>query len=218
MNVCGAKTRSGGRCKRPGAANGRCRLHGGAPGSGRPPEHGRRSQYARIFGQDYARLLRDPDILKSDGELALFDLFLLERADLLRHGFSAAWLDDVKTALAALNTALFEKRDAQAVRQAFQRLESQITAGGERVGAWEELLEAAGQRSNLASKAAAALAKQESSVSENKLVVMFGQMLDILTDVAGADTARKVADRFERDVLGRVAASAAGAGIPNGVN
>jgi hypothetical protein len=34
---CGAKTRSGGRCKRsPTPGKARCRLHGGAPGSGAP--------------------------------------------------------------------------------------------------------------------------------------------------------------------------------------
>jgi glucans biosynthesis protein len=36
--VCGARTRAGGRCRKP-AAKGkrRCRLHGGAPGSGGQP-------------------------------------------------------------------------------------------------------------------------------------------------------------------------------------
>lgn len=53
--ACGAKTRSGGKCRRaPANSKARCRLHGGAPGSGAPFgakngnfRHGRYSQTAR---------------------------------------------------------------------------------------------------------------------------------------------------------------------------
>ncbi|MFZ1092181.1 MAG: HGGxSTG domain-containing protein [Xanthobacteraceae bacterium] len=34
---CGARTRSGNPCRCPATSKGRCRLHGGAPGSGAPP-------------------------------------------------------------------------------------------------------------------------------------------------------------------------------------
>ena len=46
---CGAKTRGTGEPCEKYAAYGytRCRLHGGAPGSGRPPIHGRRSKKAQ---------------------------------------------------------------------------------------------------------------------------------------------------------------------------
>ena len=36
---CGAKTRTGGKCKQPAMLNGKCRLHGGKSKAGR--EHGR---------------------------------------------------------------------------------------------------------------------------------------------------------------------------------
>lgn len=36
---CGARTRTGGRCRQPAMKNGRCRLHGGKSKSGK--EHGR---------------------------------------------------------------------------------------------------------------------------------------------------------------------------------
>jgi hypothetical protein len=44
---CGAKTRSGGACRSPAVSGGkRCRMHGGAPGSGAP----RSNQNARRHG------------------------------------------------------------------------------------------------------------------------------------------------------------------------
>jgi hypothetical protein len=41
---CGARTRSGKPCRCPATKKGRCRLHGGAPGSGAPPGE-RNGQY-----------------------------------------------------------------------------------------------------------------------------------------------------------------------------
>jgi hypothetical protein len=64
--VCGAKTRTGGRCKVAGMANGRCRKHGGK--AGRPAVHGR---YARVL---QARLRQKLDGYRSDptpGDLAV---------------------------------------------------------------------------------------------------------------------------------------------------
>lgn len=53
-NVCGAKTRSGKRCKNKGMTNGRCRLHGGA--STGAPKGNKNAQkhgiYSRIFSSD----------------------------------------------------------------------------------------------------------------------------------------------------------------------
>lgn len=203
MQACGAKTRSGGTCQRAPMPNGRCYLHGGAS-TGRPATHGRRSEYIRLFGENFAALLADPELLHSDSELALFDRFLLERAELLKAGFSGEWLEEVQGEVAALKLAMFERRDAQGARQAFVRLEHLVAAGGERVAAWGELLDKARQRSELASKAAASLAKQDQTMTESQMVVLFGQMLRILIDVAGTDTAQRVKARFEAEVLGRV--------------
>ena len=59
---CGAKTRTGGRCKQPAMANGRCRLHGGKSLSGKQHgryKHGRYTRAAIEEQRQLNRLLRE---------------------------------------------------------------------------------------------------------------------------------------------------------------
>jgi hypothetical protein len=212
MAACGAKTQDGSPCQKKAGPNGRCHWHGKR--AGRPPIHGRASKYAQVFGEGYRLLVNDPEILRSNAELALFDQFILERAAILADGFSGLWLEEIRGALAALRAALFTTPNAQLAKAAFGRLEELTQRGGERVAAWEELLDKAGQRSGLASKARAA----EGNVSESDMVKLFGKMLEIIADVVGGDTADRVARRFEREIIGRVregpGGEAVGAGEP----
>ena len=63
---CGARTRSGAPCKSPAVAGKkRCRMHGGAKGSGAPKgnqnalKHGLYSQETKDFNQQIQQLLKD---------------------------------------------------------------------------------------------------------------------------------------------------------------
>jgi len=59
---CGAKTRTGGRCKQPAMANGRCRLHGGKSLSGKQHgryKHGHFTRAAKEERKRLAALLRE---------------------------------------------------------------------------------------------------------------------------------------------------------------
>jgi len=62
---CGARTRSGKPCRSPATKKGRCRLHGGARGSGGPPgerngqyRHGERTKTAIAERQKFSVLLK----------------------------------------------------------------------------------------------------------------------------------------------------------------
>jgi hypothetical protein len=62
---CGARTRSGKPCRSPATKKGRCRLHGGASGSGGPPgerngqyRHGERTKAAIAERQKFSALLK----------------------------------------------------------------------------------------------------------------------------------------------------------------
>jgi hypothetical protein len=62
---CGARSRSGRPCRCPATEKGRCRLHGGAPGSGAPPgkrngqyRHGERTRGAISEQQKFSALLK----------------------------------------------------------------------------------------------------------------------------------------------------------------
>lgn len=86
--LCGSRTRAGKACQNPGhGIGGRCRKHGGAQGSGRPIEHGRRS---RVLNEALGNLLdavhgraQDDQLLDLREGVAFFDEVrdqLLERA------------------------------------------------------------------------------------------------------------------------------------------
>jgi hypothetical protein len=49
MKLCGAKTRGGGRCKKPAMPNGRCKLHGGKTPSGTDSVHFKHGLYSNAF-------------------------------------------------------------------------------------------------------------------------------------------------------------------------
>src|SRR5215831_5731240 len=62
---CGARTKSGKACRSPATKKGRCRLHGGASGSGAPPgkrngqyRHGDRTKAAIAERQKFSTLLK----------------------------------------------------------------------------------------------------------------------------------------------------------------
>jgi hypothetical protein len=62
---CGARTKSGQPCRSPATKKGRCRLHGGAKGSGGPPgkrngqyRHGQRTKAAIAERQEFRALLK----------------------------------------------------------------------------------------------------------------------------------------------------------------
>src|SRR5262245_42932434 len=62
---CGARTKSGMPCRSPATKKGRCRLHGGASGSGGPPgerngqyRHGERTRAAIAERQKFSALLK----------------------------------------------------------------------------------------------------------------------------------------------------------------
>lgn len=72
--MCGAKTRSGGKCKRAPMANGRCYLHGGATPSGPDSVHYQHGKYAKWTPQGIAEKVGaflDADPFDLTEELAL---------------------------------------------------------------------------------------------------------------------------------------------------
>lgn len=78
---CGAKTRGGGKCQRPGTgAGGRCRLHGGAtPNGAALPQftHGRRSKYLlHGTGDKYREALADRELMRIRQDVALVEALI----------------------------------------------------------------------------------------------------------------------------------------------
>jgi hypothetical protein len=183
-----------------------CYKHGGNnpgpvhPGGIPKPGRTRVSAYIATFGDRFRELVEDPDILKSEPEIALFDQFLLERKDLLAGGFSTAWLKSLAEAGVAVRAG-WDAQDGKRVLAGVSEMERLIQEGGERVAAWQEVLGAAKSRSELASKAAAALQRADMVMTEAQMIVILARLMEIVRDVAGDQAAYAVGSRFERETL-----------------
>lgn len=78
---CGAKTRTGGRCKQPAMVNGRCRLHGGKSLSGK--QHGRykHGKFTRAAREERHRLAVLMQEIKATMDLCMMRQRITEEID-----------------------------------------------------------------------------------------------------------------------------------------
>ena len=85
---CGAKTRQGGKCTNPPVTGKtRCRMHGGARGSGRPIIHGRYSQAMKGTLRDaFHASLSDPSLLDARQTIAGMDALAKAQAERVEDG------------------------------------------------------------------------------------------------------------------------------------
>jgi hypothetical protein len=86
--VCGANETDGPcQCKIRIAPSGRCRVHGGAPGSGRPVSVGiYSSSLPKHLLQDYEKILTNPDMLSMRDCIATIDALIMQyQRGLLKH-------------------------------------------------------------------------------------------------------------------------------------
>ena len=125
---CNARTRDAGYCKNwPTKAHGRrCRMHGGAPGSGRPIIHGKYSKAMRAELRDhYSQALEDePESLDLADELAFIRALIMEFQSRFIEGIPQTsddvglvigWLANVSQV--ANRASLIQSRSALTVRQ-----------------------------------------------------------------------------------------------------
>lgn len=175
-------------------------MHGGkSPGA--PLKHGRRSHYIQILGNRFAELLSDPELLRSHEELALFDVFIVEQAERLGDGISSDWMAELRQAVAELREALSPLEAGTAAAEAFEALQDLVQSAGEHLGAWRALLAAARVRADIATKAAAVLARQDQAMTERDMIALWVRMLDLVKGECGAEAAQRVGRRFEVEVL-----------------
>ena len=69
---CGAKTRAGGSCRSPSVhGKRRCRMHGGAPGSGAPRGNQNARKHGRYTREAFAQRKQIGDLLRQTRELLM---------------------------------------------------------------------------------------------------------------------------------------------------
>jgi hypothetical protein len=150
--LCGAKTRSGGTCKRAAMPNGRCNLHGGKSPKGiESPsfKHGRYSKYlpSRLAAR-YTEAQQDPALLELRAEIALIDTRLTDVLERLDKGESGALWTLIASEFDKFKKAQVVK-DTDEARSALSALDSLFTEGIGDYAAWKEVSELVEQRRKL---------------------------------------------------------------------
>lgn len=156
MAACGAKTRSGGRCKLGGTgAGGRCKFHGGATpvGPASPAwKHGRHSKHLpKDLLDRYLTAAADPELTSVRDEVALLDVRVSQLLEALGETGNLRLWKDARAKLDAFK-AVGAKRKVGVgeARTALQHLDDLIDAGLSAAATWDELRETLDLRRKMA--------------------------------------------------------------------
>lgn len=155
MKPCGAKNRSGGRCKKPGTGvGGRCKFHGGASlvGPASPNYRtGRHSKYLpSALLERYHAAMGDPGLISLRDEVALLDGRITQLLETVGETGNLRLWKEARTKLDAFKSAGAKKGSVGAARQALQQLDDLIDAGLSDASTWEELRETLDARRKMA--------------------------------------------------------------------
>lgn len=207
MSECGAKTRSGGTCKRAAMRNGRCNLHGGkslAALASPATKHGRYSKYlpARLLGR-YQEALDDEALLHLHEEIALLDARLaelVERVDAAESGrawaeLAFAWQDVANS-----------RGDAILFASAVAKLGHIIERGNTDYAAWQEVADLVERRRKLAESERKRHIEMQTSIRVDQAMLL---VQSLVASVREHVTDRNILAALQADIL-RIIGPAAG--------
>ncbi len=174
---CGAKTRAGAPCKKPGAgAGGRCRLHGGATPTGIASPHtvtGRYSKYlpTRLM-ERYADARTDAALLELREEVALVDARLADVLGRVDAGESGATWRKLGECFAKFKKAQHVKDTVEAMA-ALLELDNLITAGVSDYAAWDEVQQLLEQRRRLVESERKRQVEMQQMITSERALLLF---------------------------------------------
>lgn len=226
--VCGAALRgeakgwacgASGRMLHP---SGRCRMHGGAAGVGRPPKHGGRV-YEHALGPQrsrFAELLARPDLLKTDPQVALYDTEVERLLEEAAEGRGPAWRGALDAACSELaETASTKPTDlssltawASAVGHAAKLVADLLTRGLQSDSDTREALRLAAIRAELAVAERRTVAIEEATIPEKLVLASYARIAEILYRQLPERDARRIVDQIALGLVGARGADLLGAG------
>ena len=181
---CGAKTRSGGACRRaPSAGRARCRLHGGSSlaGAASPSfRTGRRSKYLPDrLAAHYAEAQADPRLLELREDIALLDARLADVLQRVDSGESGAPWRRLKAAHHDFSEAR-RRNDTGAMRVALDDLLALIAQGHSDAAAWAEVMDLLDQRRKLVESERKRLVEMQQMITSEQAMALLGVVVDTI--------------------------------------
>lgn len=208
VEVCGAQLRNKGkqvRCsQRALAPNGRCRIHGGAVGSGRPPVHGRWTQASGRFAEAYQRAKEDPGLVDLRRPLALLDLQVEEALRLAADGDCPSFRARAREAFLAVEGAA-AAGDPVAMQEGIANLGEVLEEGAKQSEVQRHLVDITERFSKRLEKAWDIRLARGNAVNARDLVSILGRIVDAIQQAAPPDVARRVLHTVDvefRDIAG----------------
>ena len=208
-HLCGAKTRSGGKCKLAPMPNGRCRMHGGMTPLG--PAHGayKHGRYSKLLparlAARYEEALADDTLLELRSDVALLDVRISEALQRANAGEGGQLWPQLKDALRNFLKGL-TKRDSEGMRAPLQAMEHLIERGAEETALWDEIVRLLEQRRKLVESERKRLVEMQQIITTEQAMTLLAVILDTIR--------RHVADRKALGAIGadlaRLVASTAG--------
>ena len=182
--LCGAKTRSGSKCRnQPVHGNRRCRMHGGQSlaGAAAPAfKHGRYSKYLpeRLRAQ-FEEAVSDPELTSLRAELALVELritVLLRRLNSDESGRPWARLYRTYTELVDARA----KGNVPETTKLTLKLGQMLKEGNSQEQLWRELLDTIQRKADVASREWRRMAHLEQFISAERAIVLITAVVDVV--------------------------------------
>ena len=172
-----------------------CYHHGGAPGSGRPPTHGRYSQLLPSHLADrYRQSLADPDFLSLRDEIALLDARIGELVGELMGG-GGEWAA-VETGLDRVRIAV-STNDVQLMASALAAIQAQVTAGAKVQAIWGAVVPLLEQRRKLAETERRRIVDAQQMVTLEQMMALLAVVRDAInTHITDGPTRARIADEL----------------------
>lgn len=181
--MCGAKTRSGGSCRQPAMANGRCKMHGGLSLSGADHPGFKTGRYSKALPtrmvQAYEASLNDPDRLALDELIAVVSARLRDLIGRVDTGEAGEHWQAAKNALIEWRKGTATK-DETAVRRAVMDLERAIDAGLGDAAAWREVYASIDQYRKLADAERKRQMDMRALISADEALAFGGTIIEVV--------------------------------------
>lgn len=181
---CGARTRSGGTCRRaPAAGRTRCRLHGGASlaGAASPSfKHGRYSRYLPTrLAEAYEAALADDALIVMRDELGLVDSRLAELiANVDREGFVQQW-QHARNAFESFTLAN-QRGDSDGMQAALRELNTALNRGLGDQHKWREIVALVESRRRVVETEQRRLERGANAMTAERAMVLLHRIVDII--------------------------------------
>lgn len=189
---CGAKTRSGGRCRAPAMKNGRCRIHGGKSLAGPAAANfktGRYSKYLPAHLKDrYEAATSDPDLLVLRDEIGLIDARVAELMGRISTGENAVTWMMLRDRFAELEKAMKSGDPAKTIETMGAVKAVVNTAIGDYL-VWSEIQGGLEQRRKLVESERKRLVEIQAFIDARSAMTLVASIIDVIR--------RNVKDRRE---------------------